>query len=450
MGVADFIDSIQKFLLFFVPGFISLRIKKVYGFQKTHEKFTLSVYALFYSFIIQIFYLVLLYFARQFFPFFLAILSPEIKYIIKVLVYLVLGTVFGGFLAKFSRTDIKRWLEKAINSKYSPEKSIWEAALSTKYRAAHVTVFLKNGLIYKGSLGEHTTDPDDTEKELIIYDYTVCTYDEKTDTLVERANKVNSSAGIHDKEKAYINAREISSIEICPKAKKVNPVQNQLARKKCLKRIKILLLSPLFLKILCCLGSLLIAFSCILPYFTIYTGRCLIEERYGPILIFIALVALIFSICEKYILTMIMSISSFVFFIIECNQIALFKSITMINSFFKKSPLHYGIGNFTLFIGCGILFLFSVMGMYRKSVFFSRVHSENKEDSTPPTRTENTGEVPAASEPQDTTNEGPAAPTQTENTGEAPAASEPQDTTNEGPAAPTQTENTGEAPADSE
>lgn len=421
MGVADFIDSIQKFLFFFVPGFISLRIKKVYGFQKTHEKFTLSVYALLYSFIIQIFYMIILYIAKKFFPYFFVILSPEIKYIIKVLVYLTLGIAFGIFIAKFSKTDIKRWLEKAINPKYSPGKSVWEVALSTKYRAAHVKVFLKNGIIYYGTLGEHTSDPDDTEKELLVYDYVTYTYNKEGWTPIELENNINGSASYHDKEKVYINAQEISSIEISPKAKKVDYSQSQiqLTRKKNLKRI---LYSTLFVKIFCCLGSLLIGLSSILPYFTIYSDRSLIEERFGFILLFIALAALISSLYKKYIFTLIMSFLSFVFFMIECDRIALLKSITMSFPFLRKSPIHYGWGIFMLFVGCLILFLFSVWGIYRESAFFRKAHSENDDDyNTFPVLAQNVGEITTASEQPENTRKGSVAPT---NANEAPADSE--------------------------
>lgn len=219
----DIIKSIPQLLLFFIPGFISLRMKEIYGFQKRHSKFITIIFSFLYSFFVLVIYMITLNIIRSLFPSFGNNLSPDWKSILIIIYFVLWGVILGWIIARIPRSKLGRWFAKLINPLYSPEQTVREVALVHSY-GAEAYVHLKNGMIYHGTIGPNPSDPEDPEKALIIYDFTTAIRNETNLTgpdncyiwIKPKYKKYD------DRELVYIKFEEIMSIEVTPISEKEN------------------------------------------------------------------------------------------------------------------------------------------------------------------------------------------------------------------------------------
>ncbi len=420
MGIDGIIKNIQDLLIFFVPGFLSLRIKTIYGFQGNHENFSMSIYAFLYSFIIKIIYMGLLFLAKLWFNELITFMPKEIKEIIKPLVFLLLGGFFGIVLAKFSRSDVKRWFGKLINVHYSPEKTPWEAAMSVNTETVHARVYLNNGRVYHGTIGEYTMDPDASKNELVLYDYYTYYVRETTlNTIVDNNpnNPLEPQLIIEkmflreypnpcpplkeNKEKVYINAKDVLAIEITPIPATTEP--DSIRKEKvgffsCLKKKLSSYKNQNLQSVLCCLSSILICVSSFILFLISTTAKTpsykIIGTNGGFLLPLIGIFALGFSVYKKYIISILLSFASFIFFLIESNIIAFYRNLEAIAKT-DPSEIHLGTGYYVLVIGTIALFICSVWGIYKESIIpkpsdvvSDLSDSGSKQPETEPIRTE--------------------------------------------------------------
>ena len=219
MDLDKILAFIPDLLLYFIPGFICLRIKEAYGFQKKHEELGAVIYSILYSFIVLVVFSGLKAIfpgVRNWFP------KDQLENI-KRIVFLGLGLAIGIVITVVPKWKAWQWVVEHIIPYISSEQSVWEKAM-TNHNGAKAKVLLKNGLVYEGDLGYATGDPDDEDKTVLIYNYKsfIRKEDEggkKKDSIVYVKDDYKKVQKEEDMEKVYIRPDEIVSIEIEPRIK---------------------------------------------------------------------------------------------------------------------------------------------------------------------------------------------------------------------------------------
>ena len=161
--IEKLINHIPEILLHIVPGFISIRMKEIYGLKKRQNELGYALYCILYSFIILIAYRIITAGIGLISSSIRAFLERET---VKCCACLVLAVALGILLAKLPQAKPGVWFSKKINRLSSPEETVWEKAMKSNPNGAHARVYLKNGMVYYGILKNYTTDPDDTCKEI--------------------------------------------------------------------------------------------------------------------------------------------------------------------------------------------------------------------------------------------------------------------------------------------
>lgn len=210
MDIDKIISYIPELLLNFIPGFISIRIKEIYGLQKKHDEFGYTLYCILYSFIILLAYRILSVIAGAIIPPLKGFLNKET---VKCCACLVMAVAQGILLAKLPQSKSGSWFGKKVNKLTSPEETVWLKAMKNP-KGARAKVFLTNGMIYEGVLINYTSNPDEPCKEVLLYDYKLQVRNanaEKEEDLYFSITKTSKK-----KDKVLIKRDEIISIEIMP------------------------------------------------------------------------------------------------------------------------------------------------------------------------------------------------------------------------------------------
>lgn len=219
MDLDKVLQFIPDLLLYFVPGFISLRIKETYGFQKKHEELGAIIYSILYSFIVLIIFTGL----KTMFPFVKNWFPTEHLDNIKRIVFLALGVLVGAIITTVPKM---KWWAK-ITGKVLPytsaEQSVWEKAMTNSH-GAKAQIFLKDGKIYEGDLAYATGDPDDQDKAILLFNFTSYTYEENENGKKRNQKKyIKRDYAIRGKEdemeRVYIKSEDILAVEIFPNIK---------------------------------------------------------------------------------------------------------------------------------------------------------------------------------------------------------------------------------------
>ena len=121
-------------------------------------------------------------------------------------------------------------------------------------------------------------------------------------------------------------------------------------------------------KALCIIACLIIGISNFFPFlqasfFGTTIAKSLADGGDGYIILVIAVIALIFSACGKYIPSIILGVISFGFFILENANVS---SNLGEGSGYARAMLQNGLGYYLLLIGSILLVVFSVMGLVDK------------------------------------------------------------------------------------
>ena len=209
------LQSIPELILYFIPGFICVRLKEIYGFKKVHSKFTATVYSFLYSFLALIIYSVCLYLVKQIWPGFVKSINPELKKILKPCIFLLLGVLLGILITKLPKWGVGRKFEKWINKQYSPEETPWELAMALPY-GGRFKVYLRNNVKYEGFGRSTTSDPGEPRKEILLHSYKKyerCANGEKWKCL---KGKYRETYDASEYEMVLIKYEDVYAIEIKP------------------------------------------------------------------------------------------------------------------------------------------------------------------------------------------------------------------------------------------
>ena len=145
--IEKLINHIPEILLYIIPGFISVRMKEIYGLQKRHNELGYALYSILYSFIILLIYRIITVTAGAVWPSLGAFLEKET---VKSCGCLALAVALGILLAKIPQLKPGRWFSKLVNKLSSPEETVWEKAMKNP-NGAYARVYLNNGMVYYGT-----------------------------------------------------------------------------------------------------------------------------------------------------------------------------------------------------------------------------------------------------------------------------------------------------------
>lgn len=172
MTPVEFIELISELLLYVVPGFVVLKLIEAFTPRKKVGQMETVLWSVFYSFIITIVY--------QFSGWvinwiighcFLCSDGSSIKINIgnnlKVAIYLFLSGIVSYLIVKFSRSAIGDKIAKKYNPNMALGEDVWFKSLKTE-QGAWATVYLKNGMIYTGTLSKFTADADNDAKLILL------------------------------------------------------------------------------------------------------------------------------------------------------------------------------------------------------------------------------------------------------------------------------------------
>ena len=217
--IEKLINHIPEILLYIIPGFISVRMKEIYGLQKRHNELGYALYSILYSFIILLIYRIITVTAGAVWPSLDAFLEKET---VKSCGCLALAVALGILLAKIPQLKPGRWFSKLVNKLSSPEETVWEKAMKNP-NGAYARVYLNNGMVYYGILKNYTTDPDDPCKEILLHDYSVKILRDTKEASAESDLFIPFDKQTAKKDKVLIKRDEIISIEIIPASDKPTP-----------------------------------------------------------------------------------------------------------------------------------------------------------------------------------------------------------------------------------
>lgn len=226
--IEKLISHIPELLLNVVPGFISIRIKEIYGLKKKHNELGYALYCILYSFIILLIYRIIAVIAGAIWAPLGEILNKET---VKSCGCLALAVVLGIILAKAPQSKPGKWFGKKINFLTSPEETVWEKAMKNP-NGAHARVYLNNGMVYYGVLKNYTTDPDDPCKEVLLHDYSVTILRDAKEASDENDLIIPLKKETLMKDKVLIKRDEIISIEIIPASGNPTPDKKQINSQK--------------------------------------------------------------------------------------------------------------------------------------------------------------------------------------------------------------------------
>lgn len=203
---------VSDLLLLVIPGFITLRIKSVYGIEKQERKFFAILYCILYSFIVSAVYSAVVWIFGKIFSDF----NPSsIPNAVKQISYFLLAVILGYVLVKFKGSRAERFVIRLFNRNLSHESVVWQKAMENK-NGAWATVYLKNGMTYVGQLLNYTVDPDEVDKEILLYQYKLYVRQDLSSGNAEDFLHLVTDNTDEAHAKVLLNYRDILSIEIQP------------------------------------------------------------------------------------------------------------------------------------------------------------------------------------------------------------------------------------------
>lgn len=202
----SFIDYIPEILLWIIPGYIMTLIIETFTLKKHLEKYEIVLHSLLYSFILNTIYLLIGKLSK------LVIKKNEIfdNTLFNQVLMLILSILIGFIFVKFILSKVNKTIYKLFNKSMSPETTVWIKAMDNP-KGAWARVYLKNGLVYTGTLRSYTNNPNDNNLEILLYRYKVESFE-----LTGGKNAFNPICDNTDQtnSKALIKRDDIYSIEI--------------------------------------------------------------------------------------------------------------------------------------------------------------------------------------------------------------------------------------------
>lgn len=200
MNIKELVDNIPILLLYFIPGYIALSIKKYFRSEYEIKDTHLLMMSLIVSFVL-----------KSFIDFFVGILnnilklefqlSQENESILLILLSLVVGLAWCRI---YDMEKLKKWINKFMDKDIDFSTNVWNIALESK-EGAWVTVYIKDeDLVYTGVLSKYTIDPDDKNREILLSRYSK--YNMTTGKLIQEFNDEDNCV--------LIKCNEMNRIEI--------------------------------------------------------------------------------------------------------------------------------------------------------------------------------------------------------------------------------------------
>lgn len=216
MNIASIISIVPQILLLIIPGFLALRIEEHFYPKKKHNDFDTTLYSVFYSTIISVIFQLTKFIISTLFPNFWMKVPKNIVF--KQIIYWSMAVILSFAWIKLQ----KKGFGKSFNKKMKPFQSVWEVFMS-EADGKWAMVYLKNGLVYMGTIRQFTDDPSESIREIKIEDCDVYQinpkYSETSDSpqckdvafTSEFLKKVDRKSTIQS---VLIDSSNIASIEI--------------------------------------------------------------------------------------------------------------------------------------------------------------------------------------------------------------------------------------------
>lgn len=197
------INLIPQLLIYFVPGYIALEIRRNNRQENKYTDRDLVIQSITYSFIIQQIASFLDWVTNCIFKLDFIIVDAERD----VITYFIISILFGCAITLFPDTKIAAKLRKLLNSNTEPYSNVWNLAMKAP-EGAWARVYLeKENLVYVGELLKYTCDPDETRREVLLRRYALYrVVDNKVD-LIDNYNEDETAY-------VYINVTDVKRIEI--------------------------------------------------------------------------------------------------------------------------------------------------------------------------------------------------------------------------------------------
>lgn len=203
----EIINWIPQILMYFIPGYITLEIKRGYRQESKCNDRDLILLSIVYSFIIgRIAFLI-----GSIYSFISKIDINMVEIIDKewaIILYLIIAIIFGYIIAIAPDTKLATlFRRKLLRSNVEPYSNVWNVAMRNP-KGAWARVYLEEGkTVYLGKLLKYTCDPDEEKREILLSNFSSFRIDNDTFTTID--NYENDATAC-----IYIDATDIKRIEI--------------------------------------------------------------------------------------------------------------------------------------------------------------------------------------------------------------------------------------------
>lgn len=206
MNLNDLVNIIPELLLYFVPGYISVRIREKYTPEKHRDDYDTTLQSIIYSFVIGIIFSVV----STIIPF-----AANVSETSKYLIYFIIAILIGILMVLWPNSYFSNCIAKLLNKNIDPTPNIWIKALKNE-NGAWATVYLENGLIYTGKLIHYTIEPEEETKQIILCGYVLYARSEGDGLNAGNFCYPIKDMSDDDSSKVLLNYDNIISIEIYP------------------------------------------------------------------------------------------------------------------------------------------------------------------------------------------------------------------------------------------
>lgn len=201
----NIIKVIPQLLMYFIPGYIALEIKRGSRQESKYIDRDLIILSITYSFLIGLIVIIssslFNWFINLFVEFNIKDLSDEWRIIANI----IIAILFGYIITIYPDTRLASFVRKVLKSNSEPYSNVWNYAMKNP-NGTWARVYLEEeNILYVGMLIKYTIDPDEERKEIYLGSFSSYTID--NNKLIED-NSNNEEACI------LINATNLKRVEI--------------------------------------------------------------------------------------------------------------------------------------------------------------------------------------------------------------------------------------------
>lgn len=199
MNINDIIDIIPKLFIYFIPGYISITIKKRFRSQKEYKDTHNIIMSIVVSFIITTLVDMIIYFIERRFNIQLCITDT-----FKNMILIFFSCLIGILWVLYYDSKVELLINKLLKCNINSQSNVWNKAMKSP-KGAWARIYLyEYNMLYIGKLEYYTIDPEDESREIFLTSYT--SYKIDTKEIIEEYND--------DKKTVLINCKNWVNIEI--------------------------------------------------------------------------------------------------------------------------------------------------------------------------------------------------------------------------------------------